>query len=77
MQSEEVFTMNMDEKIKRINELYHKSKNEGLTDAEKEEQQALRRDYINSVKANLGAQLENMTIERPDGTIEKVQKKKA
>ena len=33
----------MDEnKIKRINELYHKSKAEGLTDAEKKEQQLLR-----------------------------------
>ena len=28
-------TMNMDERIKRINELYHKSQNEGLTDEEK------------------------------------------
>ena len=28
--------MNMDEKIARINELYHKSKAEGLTEAEKE-----------------------------------------
>jgi len=30
--------MTMDEKIARINELYHKAKAEGLTDAEKEEQ---------------------------------------
>ena len=30
--------MTMDEKIARINELYHKSKTEGLTEAEKEEQ---------------------------------------
>ena len=29
-------------KIARINELYHKSKAEGLTDAEKKEQQQLR-----------------------------------
>ena len=27
--------MNMDERIKRINELYHKSQSEGLTDEEK------------------------------------------
>ena len=32
-----------EEKIKRINELYHKAKNEGLTEAEKEEQQKLRK----------------------------------
>ena len=30
--------MNIEEKIKRINELYHKSQAEGLTEAEKEEQ---------------------------------------
>ena len=30
-------TNTMEEKIKRINELYHKSKAEGLTEAEKEE----------------------------------------
>ena len=36
--------MTMDEKIARINELYHKSKAEGLTEAEKAEQKALRAD---------------------------------
>ena len=36
----------MDEKkIKRINELYHKSRAEGLTDEEKKEQQLLRQEY--------------------------------
>ena len=35
-----------DEKIARINELYHKSKAEGLTPEETEEQKALRREYI-------------------------------
>ena len=35
----------MDEKkIARINELYHKSKEEGLTEAELKEQQILRRE---------------------------------
>lgn len=67
--------MNMDERIKRINELYHKSQDVGLTEEEKAEQQRLRREYVDSVKANLGAQLNNLTIERPDGTIEKLQKK--
>ena len=43
----------MDEKIKRINELYHKSQGEGLTLEEKEEQAALRKAYIESVRANL------------------------
>ncbi len=61
--------MNMDEKIKRINELYHKSKNEGLTNAEKQEQQKLRRDYIDSIKANLRGNLDNMKILEKDGTL--------
>ena len=68
--------MTMDETIKRINELYHKSQKEGLTEEEKEVQKALRQKYVESVKNNLRGQLENMSIERPDGTIEKVKKVK-
>ena len=67
--------MTMDETIKRINELYHKSQKEGLTEEEKEEQKELRQRYIASVRGNLRGQLENLSIQRPDGTIEKVQKK--
>lgn len=59
----------MDEKkIARINELYHKSKGEGLTETEKEEQKRLRQEYVDSVKRNLRAQLDNVTIVNPDGT---------
>ena len=68
--------MTMDETIKRINELYHKSQAEGLTEEEKEEQKELRHKYIESVRGNLRGQLENMTIQRPDGTVEKVKKVK-
>ena len=68
--------MTMDETIKRINELYHKSQAEGLTEEEKEEQKELRQKYIESVRGNLRGQLENMTIQRPDGTVEKVNKVK-
>ena len=60
--------MIMEEKIKRINELYHKSKSVGLTEAEKEEQALLRKAYIESVKMNLKSQLDNIVIEKPDGT---------
>ena len=67
--------MTIEETIKRINELYHKSQREGLTEAEKQEQKRLRQVYIDSVKNNLRGQLENMEIERPDGTIEKVTRK--
>ena len=68
--------MTMDETIKRINELYHKSQKEGLTEEEKAEQKVLRQKYVESVRNNLREQLENMSIERPDGTIEKVKKVK-
>ena len=67
--------MNMDEKIKRINELYHKSKAEGLTEAEKEEQQSLRKEYVASFRANLRAQLDSITIQKPDGTLENLGEK--
>lgn len=39
-----------DEKIQRINELYRKSKAEGLTEKEKQEQKLLRAEFIASVK---------------------------
>lgn len=61
--------MNMDERIARINELYHKSQAEGLTDEEKKEQAKLRAEYIANVRGNLRAQLDNMSIQNPDGTI--------
>ncbi len=60
----------MDEKkIARINELARKAKAEGLTTTEKQEQQVLRREYIESFKANLRGQLDNISIEEEDGTI--------
>lgn len=65
------------EKIDRINELAHKSKTtEGLTAQEREEQAKLRREYIDSFKASLVGQLDNTYIVRPDGTKEKLEKKK-
>ena len=60
----------MDEKkIARINELYHKSKAEGLTEKEKKEQQILRREYIKAFKMSLRGQLNNISIQEKDGTI--------
>ena len=49
-----------EEKIKRINELYHKSKSTGLTGAEKAEQQALRKEYLAAIRANIDAQMANV-----------------
>ena len=54
--------MTMEEKIARINALAHKAKAEGLTDEEREEQARLRRDYIDSVKANLKSQLDSLYV---------------
>lgn len=60
----------MDEKkIARINELYHKSKAEGLTEAEKKEQALLRQEYIASVRGNLRAQLNNIDVQQADGSV--------
>lgn len=67
--------MNMDERIKRINELYHKSQAEGLTEEEKQEQARLRQEYVANVRANLRAQLDNISVENPDGTIENLGEK--
>ena len=57
-----------EEKIARINELYHKSKNEGLTPEETEEQKTLRKEYIASVRNNLTNQLDSITVVNPDGS---------
>lgn len=61
--------MNWDEKIKRINALYHKSQETGLNDEEKIEQAKLRAEYVANVRANLRGQLDNMSIQEADGSI--------
>ncbi|WP_406545120.1 DUF896 domain-containing protein [Pseudobutyrivibrio sp.] len=61
--------------IARINELYHKSKGEGLTDAEKAEQTKLRRAYIDAIKGNVRAQLNNIDIVDEDGRVENLGEK--
>lgn len=63
------------EKIDRINELARKKKTMGLTDSELQEQNILRREYIESFKASLVSQLENTYIVEPDGTKRKVKAK--
>lgn len=68
------------QKIDRINELYRKSKAEGLTDAERKEQKILRQEYLELVRRNLRSQLNNIDVEEKDGTVvnlgEKYGKKK-
>ena len=61
----------IEEKIKRINELYRKSKTaEGLTEQEKAEQHALRMEFVANVRANVRSTMNNVSVEREDGTIE-------
>lgn len=61
--------------IDRINALYHKSKAEGLTPEEKEEQDRLRKAYIAAIRANLKGSLDRIRIQNPDGTITDVKKR--
>ena len=63
-------------KLDRINELTRKSRTpEGLTDAEKEEQAILRKEYIALFRGNMEAQLQNLVIVNPDGSKRQVTKK--
>lgn len=63
------------EKINRINVLYRKSKNEGLTEKEKAEQKQLRQEYIMAIRRNLRGTLNNVSILNPDGSIIDLSKK--
>lgn len=58
-----------EEKIARINALYHKSKAEGLTEEEKAEQQELRKEYVQAIRGNIRATLDNASIKNADGSI--------
>ncbi len=64
-------------KIDRINELARRVKaGEALSPAELAERDALRREYIDSVKASLTGHLDNTYIVEPDGTKHRLPKKK-
>ena len=65
-----------DEKVARINELARKYRTaEGLTEEEKAEQAALRREYVDAVKASLAGHLDNTVVLNPDGTKKKLKQK--
>ena len=55
-------TVLIQEKIDRINELARKSREQELTKEEKEEQAQLRKEYIEAIKSNFRATLENIEI---------------
>ena len=66
----------MDQKmIDRINALARKSREEGLSEEEKAEQQKLREAYIQAFRGNLKQQLDNIEGVRPDGTRENLKGK--
>jgi len=58
--------MNIDELTARVNFLYKKSKEEGLTEEEKVEQQELRQRYIDNVKRNFRSQLDTIKKVEPN-----------
>ena len=62
-------------RIDRINELYNKSKNEGLTKEELEEQKKLRGEYIAAIRGNLKGQLNRVSLLNPDRTVTELSKK--
>ena len=65
-----------DERILRLNELAKKYKSGvPLTEAEREERDALRKEYVAAFRESLRAQLENTYIETPDGRRTKLQRK--
>lgn len=63
------------EQIDRINELYRKSKAEGLTEKEKAEQDLLRKQFVADVRNNLTTQLNGIDMVNEDGTIENLGEK--
>lgn len=64
------------QKIDRINFLAKKSKTpEGLTAAERAEQQALRQEYLAGFRRNLRAQMENIYLVDENGNEQKLEKK--
>lgn len=62
-------------KIDRINTLANKQKSVGLTEEEKQEQAALRKEYIETIRENLRANLNNISIKEADGSVTDLGKK--
>ena len=63
------------EKIDRINALYHKSQAVGLTEEEKTEQAQIRKEYIEAISTNMRDTLNNVSIKEKDGSITDLGKK--
>ena len=63
------------EKIDRINELARLAKQRELTEEEQAERAQLRQEYVAAFRGNLEAQLKSITIQYPDGSKKKLEKK--
>lgn len=64
------------DKILRINELANKAKKDSLTEEEKNEQQALRQEYLAAVRANFRGTLDSITVVNEDGSKNKLKDQK-
>ena len=64
------------EKMDRISELTHISRERELTEEEQAERQALRQEYLADWRRGTIETLESLRIENPDGTIVPLKKKK-
>ena len=65
----------MEEMVKRINALAKKSREQGLSDAEKEEQAELRQKYIKVFRQGLENTMQNVYIVDEKGNKKKIEKK--
>lgn len=60
------------DRVKRINELAHKAKTEGLTEEEIRERDVLRQEYLAAFRKNLRSQLDNTYIVDEKGNKRKL-----
>ncbi len=65
----------MQKLINRINELAKKSREEGLSEAEKAEQATLRQEYIAKFRQGMENTLSNVYVVDKDGNKRKIEKK--
>ncbi len=66
----------MEKLLEKINALARKSRAEGLTDSEKEEQQKLRQAYLKLFRQNMENTLESVYILDENGNEKKIEKKR-
>lgn len=69
-------------KLDRINELVRKERSDGLSQEEKDEQKALREEYIQAFRSGMKNQIEGMKVVDPEGNdvtpdkVKEIQKEK-